>query len=155
MTASVDSAALRRARQEAGLTQSQVARALGLAGGEAVSVWERGAFEPNSAALLHRLADVLGVAVPELLRCDEDEVDLRYLRLVAGLESADVASQLHVALSTYRRWERGAWTRPPSDAVVASLAKAFKVTTDVVSGAFVHTKNLGLRHQGGPAVPKG
>ena len=137
------------------MTQSQVARALGLAGGEAVSVWERGAFEPNSAALLHRLADVLGVAVPELLRCDEDEVDLRYLRLVAGLESADVASQLHVALSTYRRWERGAWTRPPSDAVVASLARAFKVTTDVVSGAFVHTKNLDVRHQGGPAVPKG
>ena len=155
MTASVDPAALRQARQEAGLTQGQVARALGLAGGEAVSVWERGAFEPNSAALLHRLADVLGVAVPELLRCDEGEFDLRYLRLVAGLESADVAGQLHVALSTYRRWERGAWNRPPSDAVVAGLAKAFKVTNDVVSGAFVHTKKLGVRHQGGPAVPKG
>ena len=45
-----------------------MARALGLAGGEAVSVWERGGFEPMSAALLDRLAEVLGVAVPELLR---------------------------------------------------------------------------------------
>ncbi|MGY2877177.1 transcriptional regulator with XRE-family HTH domain [Marmoricola sp. URHA0025 HA25] len=140
VTASLDPAALREARQKAGLTQGQVARALGLAGGEAVSVWERGAFEPKSAALLHRLAEVLGATVPELLRCDDGNPDLRYLRLVAGLESADVADQLHVAVSTYRRWERGAWTRSPSDAVIASLAQAFRVPAGAVARALAHTK---------------
>lgn len=145
MTASLDPAALRDARQRAGLTQGQVARALGLAGGETVSVWERGAFEPNTAALLHRLAGVLAVSVPELLRRDDGKIDLRYLRLVAGLESADVADRLHVAVSTYRRWERGAWTRTPGDAVIAGLADAFGVSRDVVTGALAHTKALGSR----------
>lgn len=138
--ASVDPAALREARHRAGLTQAQVARALGLAGGEAVSVWERGAFEPNSASLLHRLAEVLGATVPDLLRCDDGDPDLRYLRLVAGLESADVADQLHVAVSTYRRWERGAWTRSPSDAVVAALAQAFRVPPGAVAAALTRTR---------------
>jgi transcriptional regulator with XRE-family HTH domain len=148
VTASVDPAALRDARLKAGLTQAQVARTLGLAGGEAVSVWERAAFEPRSAALLHRLADVLGVAVAHLLCLDGGKVDLRYLRLAAGLESAAVADQLHVALSTYRRWERGAWTRTPSDAAIATLAKAFGVRPDVVTGALAHSKALGRRDQG-------
>ncbi|MGH3498940.1 MAG: helix-turn-helix domain-containing protein [Nocardioidaceae bacterium] len=147
MTASVDPAALRAARQAAGLTQGQLARALGLAGGEAVSVWERGAFEPQRAALLHRVAEVLGVAVPELLRCDGGKIDLRYLRLVAGLESTDIADQLHVALSTYRRWERGAWTRTPGVAVIASLARAFGVSPDVVTSALAHSRALGSRDQ--------
>ena len=147
MTASVDPAALRGARQRAGLTQGQLARALGLAGGEAVSVWERGAFEPKTAAQLHRLADVLDVPVADLLRRDGGKLDLRYLRLAAGLESADVADRLHVALSTYRRWERGAWTRTPGDAVVASLAEAFRVRPGVVTSALAHTKVLGSRDQ--------
>lgn len=147
MTASVDPAALRAARQKAGLTQGQVARALGLAGGEAVSVWERGAFEPKTAAQLHRLAEVIGVPVAELLRRDGGKMDLRYLRLVAGLESADVADQLHVALSTYRRWERGAWTRTPSDAAIATLAKLFRVSRGVVTGALAHTKAPGSRDE--------
>lgn len=143
MTATVDPSALRDARQRAGLTQSQLARALGLAGGEAVSVWERGVFEPKTAALLHLLAEALGVGVPELLQRDGDKLDLRYLRLVAGMESSEVALRLHVALSTYLRWERGAWTRRPSDAVVANLAQLFRVSPAVVEGAFVHAKALG------------
>ena len=143
VTASVDPAALRAARQKAGLTQAQLARALGLAGGEAVSVWERGAFEPKTAAQLHQLADVLNVPVADLLRRDDGKADLRYLRLVAGLESAAVADQLHVAVSTYHRWERGAWTRTPSEAIVAGLAQAFGVSRDVVAGALAHTKAVG------------
>lgn len=147
MTASVDPAALRAARQRAGLTQGQVARALGLAGGEVVSVWERGAFAPRSVALLRQLADVLGVAVVDLLRRDEGKSDLRYLRLAAGLESTDVAEQLHVAVSTYRRWERGAWTRTPGDAVIAGLAKAFGVSPAAVTAALAHTRALRSRDQ--------
>lgn len=125
------------------MTQAEVARALGLAGGEAVSVWERGAFEPNSARLLHRLAEVLHAAVPDLLYRDGGRADLRYLRLVAGLESAEIAERLHVALSTYRRWERGAWTRMPSAAAIASLSEAFGVPPQVVTAALEHSKKLG------------
>lgn len=142
MTASVDPEAIRIARRKAGLTQGQVATALGLAGGEAVSVWERGAFEPSSARLLHDLADVLQASVPELLRRDRGQIDLRYLRLVAGLESAEVADLLHVAVSTYRRWERGAWTRMPSEAIIAGLSAAFGVRPHVVTEALRHSREL-------------
>lgn len=142
MTAFVDPAALRSARHKAGLTQAQVAKALDLAGGEAVSVWERGAFEPSSARLLHKLAEVVQTSVPELLCRDGGQIDLRYLRLVAGMESAEVAALLHVALSTYRRWERGAWTRMPSDVVISGLGSAFGVSPSVVAQALLHSREL-------------
>lgn len=148
MTASLDPAALRAARHKSGRTQGQVARALGLASGESVSEWERGTFEPNSAALLHKLADVLDIAVPDLLRLDQEKPDLRYLRLVAGLESADVAQQVHVAVSTYRRWERGAWIRMPGKAVVTDLARAFGVRPEAVDDAFAHGQHLASRTNG-------
>lgn len=146
MTASVDPIALRSARQKAGLTQHKVAREVDVAGGEAVARWERGASEPKPATLRH-LAAVLGVAPGDLLRRDGGRIDLRYLRLAAGLESAAVAEQLHITMSTYLRWERGDWKVMPADAVVAALATAFGVTPEIVSGALVHTKALGAREQ--------
>jgi transcriptional regulator with XRE-family HTH domain len=82
--------------------------------------------------------------VTDLLRRDGGQIDLRYLRLVAGLESAEVAELLHVALSTYRRWERGAWTRMPSAASIASLSEAFGVGQDAVTAALVHSKELSV-----------
>ena len=108
--------------------------------------WERGASEPKPATL-RRLAEVLGVAPGDLLRRDGGRIDLRYLRLAAGMESAAVAGQLHVTMSTYLRWERGAWTVMPAEAVVAGLAKAFGVSPEIVSGALAHTKALGARDQ--------
>lgn len=146
VTASVDPSALRAARQRAGLTQHQVAREVDVAGGEAVARWERGASEPKPATL-RRLAEVLGVEAGDLLRRDGGRIDLRFLRLAAGMESAAVASRLHVTMNTYLRWERGAWTVMPQEAVVAALAHAFGVRPDAVVDALAHTKAIGSREQ--------
>jgi transcriptional regulator with XRE-family HTH domain len=148
VTASVDPAALRAARQRAGLTQHRVARELDVAGGEAVARWERGASEPRPA-ILRRLAELLGVAPGDLLRRDGGRIDLRYLRLAVGLESAAVAEQLHVSVATYLRWERGAWTVTPGEATVAGLAEAFGVGDSVVAAALAHTRALGAGTTGG------
>lgn len=141
MTSSVDPAALRAARQKAGLTQHQVARRLDVAGGEAVARWERGASEPKPATL-RRLADVLGVAAGDLLQRDGDKVDLRYLRLAAGLDSSAVAAEMHVTMNTYLRWERGAWTQMPGESVINGLARSFHVAPATVISALAHTQAL-------------
>jgi transcriptional regulator with XRE-family HTH domain len=123
-----------------------VARELDVAGGEAVARWERGASEPKPATL-RRLAQLLEVNPGDLLRLDGGKIDLRYLRLAAGLDSAAVAEQLHVTMNTYLRWERGAWSVMPGDAVVAGLATAFGVEHDAVTSALAHTKALGSRNR--------
>ena len=146
VSASVDPVAIREARRKAGLTQHQVARVVDVAGGEAVARWERGASEPKPATL-RRLAELLEVRPAELLRRDEGKIDLRYLRLAAGLDSAWVANRLHVSIATYLRWERGAWAVTPGDAVVSELAEVFGVGADVVAGALAHARTLGQRAQ--------
>ena len=57
--------ALRRARLNAGMTQSELARRLGVAGGERVSRWELGLSVPRSNTVV-RAAEVLGVEVGDL-----------------------------------------------------------------------------------------
>ena len=58
------------AREKAGLTQAEVAKALGV-DQSAVSLWETGKTAPR-AALLPKLADLYGVTVDELLRGKEN-----------------------------------------------------------------------------------
>lgn len=58
------------AREKAGLTQAEVAKALGV-DQSAVSLWETGKTAPR-AALLPKLADLYGVTVDELLREKEN-----------------------------------------------------------------------------------
>ena len=55
-----------RLRKEAGLTQEQLAKALGISY-QAVSKWETGAAEPSTSNLL-ALAKLYGVDAGELLR---------------------------------------------------------------------------------------
>jgi transcriptional regulator with XRE-family HTH domain len=57
---------LTRLRRRAGLTQRQLADALGLASVRAVSAWETGAYAPNVELVLP-LARVLGVSVEEVV----------------------------------------------------------------------------------------
>lgn len=76
-------AALRDARERAGLTQHELARNVGVAGGERISRWELGTSTPR-AAVLHRLAKALGVATQDLLESSDGPPTLRLLRLRAG-----------------------------------------------------------------------
>ncbi len=129
-----DPEALRRARVAAGLSQAQLARALGLAGGEAVYTWERGIHRPRPA-LLARAAGVLGVAVAELLVAGEGPVDLRRLRLLAGRSVAELADAVGVSPGTYRQWEAGRIRRPPNRACVEALSRACGVSVEALAEA--------------------
>ena len=74
-----------RAREAAGLTQHQLARVVGVAGGERISAWEHGRSRPRTPDLLRRVADALGVSPQDLL-VTPDAPSLRWMRFAAGLE---------------------------------------------------------------------
>jgi len=97
--------AILRARSDCGLTQHQLARAVGIAGGERISEWERGVSQPR-ARMIPRLAEALGVAPIELLSVPAG-VDLRALRLMAGRSAPEMAQAVNVSVHTYLRWEAG------------------------------------------------
>ena len=79
----LDPVILRAARIRRGMTQSEVARAVGVAGGERVSKWELGTASP-SASVRVRLARILELEVEELLP-SLGAAGLRRLRVEAGL----------------------------------------------------------------------
>lgn len=128
----VDPASLRAARISAGLTQHQLARRIGVAGGERVSRWERGASVPRPEILL-RIAKACGVGAVSLLVPVAGDHDLRRLRLLAGVSAPEVAQVAHVSLATYVRWEAGETDRLPTDATLAALGSVLGVTSAQVA----------------------
>ena len=132
----VDRAAIRRARTARNLTQHQLARILDVAGGERISVWELGDGEPRPE-LLPRLAAALGVNPLALLAID-GPVDLRALRLAAGLTTAQVAAVVPVARQSVDLWETG--KRTPSPRTWPALAAVLGVTSDEVAAAVQATR---------------
>ena len=129
-----DAAALRAARERAGLTQHQLARLVDVAGGERVSRWELGLSVPRPQ-MVKRLAQALqvdpGQLVPEVAG---SMPTLRALRVRAGLSAQQVASDVHVSVATYLRWESGQVQRLPGTAFSA-LAKALGLTPSEVRRA--------------------
>ncbi len=61
------------AREKAGMTQSEVAKALGV-NQSAVSFWESGRNQPRGKQMV-KLAKLYGVTVDELLREDEQNAE--------------------------------------------------------------------------------
>ena len=135
MGCAVDHRALREARERAGLTQHELARRVGVAGGERIARWERGASEPRPDLLL-RLAEILDLVPRDLLRIEGDHPDLRALRLYVGLGSTELVERAHLSRPTYLRWEEGRWERLPARSTLQALAAAFGVTVPTVVRAF-------------------
>jgi transcriptional regulator with XRE-family HTH domain len=144
MASGVDPGALRAAREAAGLTQHQLARLVGVAGGERVSRWELGTSEPRPDILV-RLARALDLAAVDLLDLVDGKPDLRALRLAAGLSAEDAAARAHVSKASYKRWEAGKWERLPSKQSLTGLARAMRVNTKVVAAALEHSRRLAER----------
>jgi transcriptional regulator with XRE-family HTH domain len=128
-----DPRAFRDARLAAGLTQHELARQLGVAGGERVSRWELGRSTPRTETLL-RAAEVLAVD-PEALVGQGEVPTLRSLRRSQGLTLEDLARQLHVSRSTVSRWESGFGTQAIPHSTVRRLAEVFDVSLTVVWAA--------------------
>lgn len=87
------------------MTQSDVARAIGVAGGERVSRWELGLSEPQADSLV-RLAAVLQVNPQEIL-VSMAEPDLRRLRVLSGRSLRDLAQDVGSSAPAIARWENG------------------------------------------------
>jgi transcriptional regulator with XRE-family HTH domain len=132
MRSDVDPTALRAARERLGLTQHQLARLVGVAGGERISRWELGLDEPRPD-LLVRLARVLDSPPADLLNGARH--DLRGLRYCAGLSSTELAAAVHVSTRTYARWESGSWVRSPSAENLQAIARRLNVPVSVVREA--------------------
>lgn len=126
VSSGIDGRALRAARERAGLTQHQLARLLGVAGGERVSTWERGSADPTPATL-RRAATELKVPLVDLVWFDGEVPDLRALRLRAGLDATSVAEAASVSPKTYWRWEAQGSSRGLPEATLQVLEGVLSV----------------------------
>lgn len=139
MPTGVDPSALRAAREAAGLTQHELAREIGVAGGERVSRWELGTSAPRPETL-RRIADSLAVDPMTLIHFDTDVPDLRAIRLAAGLGTLEVARKAHVSIASYLRWEAGHWKRLPGREHLHSLARILGVPAGTIAVALEQTR---------------
>ena len=139
MVSGIDPSELRAAREKAGLTQHELARLVGAAGGERISRWELGTSAPRPDFLV-KLARALGIPTLRLVRLDGEIPDLRALRLQAGLTVPDLAAAVNVAAPTYYAWEQGRWTRLPASNVLEALAQAFGESVEPVVAAFTEAQ---------------
>ena len=135
MVSGLDPSQLRAAREKAGLTQHELARLVGAAGGERVSRWELGTSVPRPDFVV-KLARALNIPTRRLIHLDGDVSDLRALRLQAGLTVLELAGSVNVAVPTYYAWEQGRWTRLPGPQSLEGLASALGEPVElVVAGA--------------------
>ncbi|NHA01183.1 helix-turn-helix domain-containing protein [Nocardioides sp. W3-2-3] len=135
MVSGVDPAALRAARESAGLTQHELARVVGAAGGERISRWELGTSVPRPDFLV-KLAKALDIPTLRLIHLDGEVADLKALRLQAGLTVSALAAATNVAMPTYYAWEQGRWTRRPGPDTLEPMARALGEPIDAVAAAF-------------------
>lgn len=149
MSSRVNPTALRAARERMGLTQHQLARQIGVAGGERISRWELGLDEPRPD-LFVRPARVLDAAPTDLLDVDASRRDLRALRYCVGLPVAELAAAVHVSVRSYMRWESGSWVRPPSEQNLRVIARVLSVSLDTVREAFELSKQPDGHRQSRP-----
>lgn len=133
----IDPERLRAARVRGGLTQAELAREIGVAGGERVSRWELGTSTP-SIAMRARLARALSVDLEDFLPHDGPP-DVRRLRVEAGLTVADLAERGGLAPGTVKRWESGTGSRGVR-APLGRVAEALSVTTTQVQDAIEESR---------------
>ena len=139
MAGDFDGVALRDAREAAGLTQAELGRQIGVAGGDRVSRWERGQSTPQ-AKPLRAMASVLGVAVADLLKPPPATgANLRRLRREAAMTAEELATRVNVALPTLKRWESAGLSREPARRTVEAIAEALDVTAADVLAAIRRT----------------
>lgn len=135
----LDPGALRAARLQIGLTQHELAREVGVAGGERVSLWELGKTSPHPR-VTQRLAAALKMGVEDLLLPGIGEPDLRELRTAAGLSLRSLSALAHVSKTTLVRWELEGVTELPTRATLNSYASALGVSVEAVKDAMSRSR---------------
>ena len=118
---------MREARRAAGMTQAELARRVGVAGGERVSVWERGLAAPSAVAVA-RMAEVLGVDPVALSGSSGEMSPMATLRVQAQLTSSGLAEAMGVTARTISRWESPKTTDVPPERVHDRVAAVLGVS---------------------------
>lgn len=136
----VEPQALVAAREAAGLTQHELAIAIGVSGGAMVSKWERGSQQPRPE-LLYRLAGALRVEVVDLQpQAVRDDPDLRALRVRLGVSRATMSRATGIPVRTLADWEGGVGTRLPSEPDLDRLAGYLRVSSSAVVSALASSR---------------
>ena len=131
-----DHGALKRWRIERELTQAELAREIGLAREISISDWER--TKTPTLATVKKLAEVLRVPINDLLvPAEDDQRDLRRLRIEAGLDVGQAAEQLEMLKATYSSWEEKKVVALIEKADVERIATVFNVTVETAVKAVV------------------
>lgn len=130
---------LRDARLAAGLTQVQLAAALGTTRHE-VGRWERGEFVPRPQ-MIPAVAAVVGLDPLELLEVDPAAPRLEDLRMAAGLSLDAMSAKIPMVLTTYRDLELGTVQRDPPPATVKRIAAILAVPTVTVRQAIEEARD--------------
>ena len=120
---------LAAAREDAGMTQAELALAIGVSAAQRIANWERGDEQPRPN-FIPVLARAVGIAPLELVDVDPAKPGLVGLRLAAGLTVADVAQSTGLPRMTYNRLERGMSVKALTGERLDALANALGVAPD-------------------------
>ena len=127
-------------RQGAGLTQLQLAVALGVAAKTRISRWELGAEQPQTR-YLPGLSKALGVPALHLLDVDPADPPLAAWRASRGLTVADMVEATGLPHTSYLRLEQGELQSAPPDRVVKALASALRLSASTVRAAVERSRS--------------
>jgi transcriptional regulator with XRE-family HTH domain len=121
------------------MSQSHLAKAIGTAGRERISQWERGVEHPQPRQL-RAVADVLGLDPLELMDVEVNARTLRDIRVAAGMSLRDARLAAKMPYTTYYRLENGVGVGSPSATVVSQVAHALDVPVRVVQSAIERSR---------------
>lgn len=129
---------LRALRKMRGLTQTELAKKIGVSSRRVISKWEQDksslTVHPKYILLLARALEVDGALIVLGKFLEEGLVGLalgekiRALREIRGLTQAELAEKMHVSQTLISKWERG--KKRPSKKYRPLLAKALRVDTE-------------------------
>lgn len=123
-----DPSRLTDARQNRGLSRSDLGRLAGIAY-NTIRRWETGAATPTTEAL-QPIARVLDVDIDDLTATEPSERTLRSWRTLTRLTQSEAADAVGLSASTYSRIERG--ERPVTAAETQELAVLFGATPNQI-----------------------
>ena len=139
-----DREAFARFRTAAGFEIGDLARVADI-GATTIYGWERGSRTPQ-VDTLSRVAEVLGVAMDELIRVPLSERTLADLRNLAGLTQPQLGLKAGIRTTALSKVERA--EVPLSDDKAAAIAKALELSIGTVRDAYARAK---ARPPGAPA----
>jgi transcriptional regulator with XRE-family HTH domain len=142
---------LAAARVAAGLTQQQIADALGTNKAR-ISEWERGVTQPR-ASRLPAVARAINVDPLELMADSYEDLDLEALRMAAGLSRQALSAAVGMTLPRYQRLEAGERTSELPEDLLHSLARILSVPLVTVRMAAENSRDQGIRRRYGEHSP--